>query len=146
MDAKGVKQVAQQWQQRHPDIPLPRIRIWVIINSKMYVDAQTIQARYPDIAMHSINIIMAYDRLKALFTLAFLVDEMEEVEGVRAEFRHVFIPEAATIPVDVTQLGDKGIIRRLVDLGYRMGADPVSWTEGAPQVHRLPEQEGIGDK
>jgi hypothetical protein len=89
--------------------------------------------------MRSINVIMAYDRMKASFTLAFLVDEMEEVDGLRAEFRHVFIPEDATIPVDVTQLGDRDIIRSLVDLGYRMGADPESWTVDAPQVHRLPE-------
>lgn len=139
MDALGVKSVAQQWQQRHPDIPMPAIRIWVIINAKMYVDAQTIQAHYPDIAMRSINIMMAYDRMKALFTLAFLVDEMEEVDGVQVELKHVFIPDDATIPVDVTQLGDKDIIRSVVDLGFRMGTDPESWTTGAPQVHRLPE-------
>lgn len=96
-------------------------------------------ARNPAIAMHSINIIMSYDRLKALFTLAFLVDEMEEVDGVRAELRHVFIPEHATVPVDVTQLGDKDIIRELVELGSAMGADPESWITGTPQVHRLPD-------
>ena len=139
MDALGVKTVAQQWRQRHPETPMPAIRIWVIINAKMYVDPQTIQPHYPDIAMHSINIIMSYDRLKALFTLAFLVDEMEEVDGVRAELRHVFIPERAAVPVDVTQLGDKDIIRDLVELGFSMGADPASWTTGAPQVHRLPD-------
>ena len=144
MDAFGVKKVAQQWRQRHPNLPMPVIRIWAIINAKMYVDPRVVQAQYPDIAMRSINIMMAYDRMKALFTLAYLVEEMKEVDGVRAEFRHVFIPDEATIPVDVTQLGDKDIIRRLVDLGYRMGADPVSWTEGAPQVHRLPESGPAG--
>ncbi len=139
MDAFGVKKVAQQWRQRHPDLPMPTIRIWAIINAKMYVDTEVVQARYPDIAMRSINIMMAYDRMKALFMLAYLVDEMDELDGVHAELRHVFIPEDATIPVDVTQLNDREIIRNLVELGYERGADPDSWTEGAPQVHRLPE-------
>ena len=139
IDAYGISKVAQQWLQRHPDTPMPTIRVWVIINAKMYVDARTVQAQYPDIAMRSIDIIMAYDRLKALFTLAFLIDEMNEQQGVQAELRHVFIPQDATIPTDVTQLGDKDIIRNLVDLGYRLGADPGSWTAGMPQIHRLPE-------
>jgi hypothetical protein len=64
---------------------------------------------------------------------------MNALEGVQAEFRHVFIPQDVTIPTDVTQLGDKTIIRSLVDLGYRLGADPDSWTVGAPEIHRLPE-------
>ena len=139
MDALGVKQVAQRWQQRHPDLRMPAIRIWVIINAKMYVDTQVVQAQYPDIAMRSINIMMAYDRMKALFMLAYLVDEMDDLDGVHAELRHVFIPEDATIPVDVTQLNDRDIIRNLVELGYKRGADPHSWNVGAPQVHRLPE-------
>ena len=139
MDDNGVGWVAKQWQQRHPDVPMPTLRIWVIVNAKMFVDKQTVQPRYLEIAMRSINIAMSYDRLKALYMLAFQVDEMDEMEGVHTEFRYVFIPDEATVPVDVTQLGDKEIIRNLVDLGYKQGSDPDSWTHGPPQVHRLQE-------
>ena len=139
IDAYGISQVAQQWLQRDPDTPMPTIRAWVIINAKMYVDAKTVQARCHDIAMRSIDIIMAYDRLKALFTRAFLIDEMNEQQGVQAELRHVFVPQDPTIPTDVTQLGDKKMICNLVNLGYRLGTDPGCWTAGIPQIHRLPE-------
>ncbi len=138
-DVFAVEWLLAQWQQRHPNLPMPALRVWVIVNAKLFIDEATVQPRYLDIAMRSIKIMMEYDRLKALFMMAFMVREMDSIDGVRAEFRYVAVPDDATIPKDLSELGDESMIRGVVDLGYRMGTDPRSWTEGAPMLLRMQE-------
>ena len=144
VDANGIRSVAQRWQQQHPGWPIPTIRIWIIVNAKLFIDEQTVQPRYFEVAMRSINIMMAYDRIKALFALAFMAYEMTNIEGVHAELRYIEIPETATIPADIRQMGNRALIQKLVETGRKLGADPINWNEGAPQVYRMPKlSEGL---
>ena len=139
VDANGIRAIAQRWQQVHPDWPIPKIRVWIIINAKLHIDKRTVQTQYFDVAMRSIEIMMAYDRIKALFAMAYLVTQMNTFDGVQAEFRYITIPESATIPKDLTEMGDKSMIHNLVELGRKLGAAKDSWTIGTPQVYRMQE-------
>lgn len=137
-DSKGFRWIADTWRKRHPDRPLPAIRIWAIVNQKLIETGETTQPKYLDIGMRSLNIMMKYDRFKALRSYAFMIADVDKIKGVRAEFRYIVIPEDITIPSDLTELKDKKMVSELVELGRRLGADPSSWQTGPPDPYTLP--------
>ena len=139
VDVQFFEKLASLWYERHPDTQMPRIRAWAIVNSKLYPELTNVQPRYPEVAIRSINLMMAYDRLKALSVLALMFDEADEMDGVNAEFRFVAIPQQSVTPIDVQDISDKALIRDLVELGTRMGKDPASWQTEPPGIMRLAE-------
>jgi len=141
MDAYGIELVAERFKKRNPTTPIPTIRIWVIINSKLLIDPEDVKPRYPDIAMRSLNVMMAYDRQKALMVMALLAEEMNTIDGVSAEFRWIAIPECAKTPDSITEMQDEELIQSLVGLGLELGSDPKNWNLGAPNITRLSEPE-----
>ena len=142
VDANGIRSVSLRWRRLHPGWPMPKIRIWIIVNAKLFIDEKTVQPRYFEVAMRSIDIMMAYDRIKALFALAFMAYEMNSIDGVQAELRYIAIPETATIPTDISQMSDRVLIEKFVETGRRLGADSTNWTQGAPEVYRMPTISG----
>ncbi len=141
LDALAVAAIAEQWGQRNAGVPMPRIRTWVIINQKLEIAPQNVRPRYLDLAQRSVNIMMEYDRQKALLAFGLLAAEMNQIEGVRSEFRYVSIPLDARTPAELVDLEDKELIASVVNLGFEMGKSPASWSEGTPQVYRLVEPE-----
>ena len=138
-DSIGFKWLADTWYKRHPNTPLPKIRLWAIVNQKLIEIGETIQPGYLSIGMRSLNIMMKYDRFKALRSLAFMTANIDKIKGIRAEFRYLAIPEDATIPSDLTELKDKKMVSELVELGRRLGADSSSWQTSPPDPYALPK-------
>jgi hypothetical protein len=138
-DVEGIRRVAHQWRQRHPDVPMPPLRVWAIVNEKMFVDPRMIQPRLLDVGVRTLEILMEYDRFKALLTLVYMFEEIKDIPGVHAEFRYVVIPEETKLPVELSDLGDEELMRDLVERGRAVGSDPDSWNEGVPELYFLPE-------
>jgi hypothetical protein len=88
-DLDGINWMADTWRERHPDTPLPAIRLWAIINQKLVETGQTIQPQYLDVGMRSLNIMMKYDRFKALRFFAYMIARVDDIKGLRAEFRYL---------------------------------------------------------
>ena len=138
-DSNGFKWLADNWRKRYPGKPLPKIRVWAIVNQKLVETGLTTQPRYLSVGMRSLDIMMKYDRYKALRSLAFMIASVDKLKDIRAEFRYLAIPEDATIPSDLTELKNKKMVSELVELGRRLGADSSSWQTGPPDPYAIPE-------
>jgi predicted acylesterase/phospholipase RssA len=138
IDLEGFKWLADAWRERHPGTPMPAIRVWAIINQKLLIEGETVQPQYTDIGMRSINIMMQYDRFKALMYYYHMIERVNALDGVRAEFRYITIPDNATIPLELTDLIDNKLVTGLVNLGRQLGADPLNWKKGPPNPLQLP--------
>jgi Patatin-like phospholipase len=137
-DLKGLNWMAETWRERHPGIPLPTIRLWAIINQKLIETGKTVQPQYIRVGSRSLEIMMKYDRFKALLFLEHMIARVDDIKGIRAEFRFIAIPENGMIPSDLTELKNKKLVSELVDLGRRLGANSSSWESGLPDPYALP--------
>ena len=108
------------------------------LNNMMPGDTLTL-----DITMRSVNIAMEYDRIKALLYFDSMLEEFADRDDVDTEFRYVTIPRDVRVPADLDDLGDQELAQGLVEAGRRMGQDPASWKERAPQLGQL-QQRGQG--
>ena len=138
-DADGMYAVAERWAERHPDLPMPRLRLWAILNQQLFVEPRVVQPRYLDVALRSVETMMEFDRLKALLYMANMIEVIDGRKGIRAEFRWTAIPQGAPMPV-VTGLLDRDELAVLAGVGHRAGTDPSSWKVGEPSQFRAPDE------
>ena len=137
-DVAGMQWIAERWRERHPGLPLPTLRAWVIISRKLIIDERTVQTRFIDVARRSIEIMMEYDRLKALYAFVYMFNALNDLEGVRAELRYVAAPDEANLPEELTDLRNPEVNRRIVELGQAMGRNPANWLDGPPEIFFMP--------
>lgn len=112
------------WRERHPHLPRPRIRFWVIINNQLESTAHVVQPTWISITRSSVATTIRSGTAIALRHLYSQVSTMR-AEGWDADFRYVSIPESWFPPND--RPFDKDVMQSLVNLGLQMGADPTSW-------------------
>ena len=108
------------------DGPPIRIRVWVIINQKLRVDAQVVQSRWTSIASRSLGILLRTSTLQSIRdteTYLAFINQRPEFDAI---LRYVAIPQDFEIP-DGDGVFDSETMRELVELGRQMGADPDSW-------------------
>ncbi|MDJ0835474.1 MAG: patatin-like phospholipase family protein [Acidobacteriota bacterium] len=113
-----------------PDRPL-RVRLWIIVNTKLLLKPKVIPSNWADISMRSLQILMGASRLQTLQdaeTLTRMINQRPELDMV---MRYVSIPSDYPI-LETEYMFDREKMRDLADLGERMGADPSSWREKAP--------------
>jgi hypothetical protein len=132
-DLNGIYRLLDRWRERHPGIPLPKLRVWAIVNQHVFVPEEMVQPRYLEIASRTVEIAMGYDRLKTLSLFVYGFKILDDLEDVEAEFRYVAIPPEASTPRDLDDLADAKLARKLVELGRRLGADPSSWKQDVPR-------------
>jgi hypothetical protein len=118
----------ESWQAEAP----VRVRVWIIVNQKLRPDPMLVQSRWTTIAARSLSILLRTSMLESLQdaeTVMALLDARPEFDAV---FRYVAIPQDFEIP-DSDRMFDPRMMRALVELGRRMGADPSSWRTQALQ-------------
>jgi predicted acylesterase/phospholipase RssA len=119
-----------RWAERHPRVPLPRIRYWVIFNNQFRFPPQVTPERWPDIMGRAT--IMAtqtstMNSMRHLFALA----EIERLKrNVEFEVRVMAVPDEWVPPKPGTFVAE--VMNDLADLGERMGADPTNWRTDPP--------------
>jgi hypothetical protein len=136
---RGIEKVADAWREQNGGPQVLKIRVWAIVNQPLFVANRTIQPRYMSVAARSLEIAMEYDRHRALLYLANLVARIDGREDIDAKFRWISIPASFQLPRELSEFGDRVVMRELAELGARMGADPSSWRIGEPEVEFLPE-------
>lgn len=132
LDVEEMAEVIFTFQEKHPDRPLPKFRIWVIINGKLSAHSDTTQPRWIGIGVRALMVMLDSGRVATLRSFPMLTRLMNTVPGLEAEFRFVSIPEDWKDPADAMALFDRKRMRTLADLGYRMGADVRSWKTQVP--------------
>ena len=117
----------------HPDVPLPRIRYWVIINNRINPDPKIIQPTWVSITEASVDAMIRSSEMTTLRNFAEQVEFISRTEpDARVELRWVAIPDAWNPP-------EPGIfqpenMRLLAELGMRMGVDPGSWRTNLARI------------
>ena len=133
---------------RHPDGPLPKLRIWVLVNQPLVAEPGLTQPRWISVASHALNALTQTAQLFALNLIKGMVYEARTERGLEAEFRIVSIPpelfEQEVLPFKEQKkankvekkkgMFDKELMVKLENLGRKMGADPSSWTTEIPRT------------
>ncbi len=132
-DTNRVLNPATIWRDRHPDIPLPPIRIWIVVNTKLELGPAITQPKWGAIVGRSISTLTRASLIGTLQRLQATAAMFENIDDVAVEFRFVAIPNDDE-PIAADEFFDKEIMVGLADLGYRMGTDPESWQTGVPSI------------
>jgi hypothetical protein len=115
------------WRRRHPDRPVPRQRIWVVINEQFHGAPQVVQPSWVDIAGASVSEMVRSSTLTALRQLWDEAAAARAAMGVEIEVRYVAIPDDWRDPASDTGMFDRKTMDSLAKLGLKLGADPSSW-------------------
>ena len=118
------------WEERHPGVPVPLMRYWVIFNNQFRFPPQVIQERWPDI-MGRATIMSTQtstvNSMRHLFALAEIANLKHSGE---VQVRVMAVPEEWVPPKPGTF--DTEVMNNLADLGEKMGADPSNWRTTPP--------------
>lgn len=124
------------WRHAHPDQPLPRQRIWVIINEQLHPPPQIVQPTWISVAGAAVSEIIRASTHTSLRQLANEASVIRATSGADIEVRYVSIPDDWRDPGAGDAVFDKATMDSLGKLGLKMGANPSSWkiVEGPGQL------------
>ena len=126
LDPDSPDSFLQMWRREHPEVPLPKIRYWIILNNRTKSPPKTVDPRWPEVMPSSLDASIRSATLAEIRWLTAQARFVNAVYGTDIEVRMVSIPSEWRAPVP----GEfkEGTMRELSDIGRRMGADPSSWT------------------
>ena len=134
---RSTSSVLYRWQVRYPELRLPRIRFWVIINAQLEQVPRIVQPNWLDVTASATETIVRAATAQSIELLARELALIETTGLTNVEFRVASIPSDWRPPVE-------GIFKRetmesLARLGEEMGRAPRrTWHSGSP----LPQQIG----
>ena len=123
-----------RFKKRHPDAPLPKVRVWVQINGKLQPEAAVTQPTWVSVAGRSLSTLMSTEEIFALDLIKNITREAKANRGFEAEFHMVSIP-TDTPDSASKEMFDKQYMLDLETLGKSMGTDPSSWTTEIPSPY-----------
>lgn len=109
----------------YPEVPVPRMRYWVIINNQLGATPRIVQPTWVSITGASVETTIRSSTIGALRLLSLEVDYLALTEKVDAELHFVAIPDDWRAPRP--GIFQAETMQSLADLGRAMGAQPVSW-------------------
>lgn len=124
-DMRSPKSLVRLWRTAHADMPLPKVRYWVIINNQLGAAPQVVQPSWVSVTGASVSAAIRSSTIGSLRHLDAQVQLLREVDGVDVELRFVAIPEDWRAPKPGMFI--KETMQSLVDLGRAMGRRPTSW-------------------
>jgi hypothetical protein len=119
------------WKRKHPGRPIPKTRYWLILNGNLRESPKTSGVSWPDIASRSLAVSVGSSEVVALRELYALADLTNLRGHGEVEVRWVAIEEPLKESIFPT-LFDRAQMRKLSDMGKRVGSDPKSWNLEAP--------------
>jgi predicted acylesterase/phospholipase RssA len=127
---KETHTLVARWRTAYPKVPVPKIRYWIIYNNQVRGSPQTVQPRWGQIALRSINISSHSATLVAIRQI-FLQARISQLRyKADVEVRFTSVPDGWSAPK--AGLFVKESMNALADLGEKMGADPASWRSEPP--------------
>jgi hypothetical protein len=124
------KRLVGLWQQLYPDVPMPKLRYWVILNDRLHAPPMVVPARWYNIILRSVDVSARSASLNAIRQLFLIADVARLRYHVDVEVRFVAVPDTWRPPKPGTFV--KESMNNLADLGEKMGADPNSWMTEPP--------------
>ena len=113
------------WQRTYPDVPMPKIRFWIIFNNQFRPVPLVTAPRWIDVVQRSLETATRAATATAVKHLVALAEIARLKRNADVEIRLVSIPGDWSPPVPGVFV--KETMNNLADLGERMGTDPASW-------------------
>jgi hypothetical protein len=118
------------WQRAYPNLPIPRLRYWVIFNNQFRPVPHVTEPNWPAVVQRSLETSTRAATATALRHLFAMADISRLKRQADVEVRIVSIPGEWVPPVPGVFI--KETMNNLADLGTKMGADPASWSTAPP--------------
>ena len=119
------------WQSAYPNLPIPKIRMWVIFNNQFCPVPEVTAPNWVAVIHRSLNTATRASTATAVRHLFAMAEIARLKRKAEAEVRIVSIPGDWSPPVPGTFI--KETMNNLADLGEKMGADPASWSNQPPE-------------
>jgi hypothetical protein len=123
-----------RWKRAHPGAPLPKYRVWILLNQQVRIQPTVTKPKWISIAGRGLGTATHSLQLFAMQLLNRIAMESEAIWGLEFEFRWVSIPDDAP-KKDTKHMFDEDHMRALEALGKKMGADPSSWKTEVPAIY-----------
>ena len=114
------------WQKTYPDLPIPKIRFWVIFNNQFRPVPQVTAPNWMAVIQRSLETATRAATATAVKHLFAMAEISRLKRNADVEIRIVSIPGDWSPPVP--GVFKKETMNNLADLGEKMGADPASWS------------------
>jgi hypothetical protein len=118
------------WQKTYPDVPIPKIRYWVIFNNQIRPLPQVTEPNWPAVIQRSLEMGTRAATLTSMRHLYAMAEISRLKRKADVEVRIVAIPADWVPPKPGVFI--KETMNNLADLGLKMGADPASWRSDPP--------------
>jgi len=118
------------WERLYPDIPMPKLRYWVIFNNQFRFPPQVTAQKWPDIMSRATIMATQTGTVSAMRHLFARAELMKLKQKVDIEVRVMAVPDSFVPSVPGTFQNE--VMNALADLGEKMGADPASWRDTPP--------------
>jgi hypothetical protein len=118
------------WQQTYPDLPMPKIRVWVIFNNQFHPMPEVTAPNWLAVVQRSLETATRAATAIAVRHLYAMAEIARLKRKADAEVYIVSIPGDWSPPVAGTFM--KETMNDLVDLGEKMGANASSWSTNPP--------------
>jgi hypothetical protein len=119
------------WQKAYPNLPIPKIRFWVIFNNQFRPVPQVTEPNWVAVIQRSMETSTRAATATALRHLFAMAEISRLKRKTEVEVRLVSIPGDWFPPVPGVFV--KESMNSLADLGEKMGADPASWRTELPE-------------
>jgi predicted patatin/cPLA2 family phospholipase len=113
------------WQRTYPDVPIPKIRFWIIFNNQFHPVPHVTPPKWMAVVQRSLETATRASTAIAVKHLVALAEIARLKRNADMEIRIVSIPGDWSPPAPGVFV--KETMNNLADLGERMGADPASW-------------------
>ena len=113
------------WQGTYPDVPIPKVRFWIIFNNQFRPVPHVTPPKWLAVVQRSLETATRASTATAVKHLAALAEIARLKRNADVEIRIVSIPGDWSPPAAGVFV--KETMNNLADLGERMGADPASW-------------------
>ena len=113
------------WQRTYPDVPIPKIRFWIIFNNQFRPVPYVTPPKWMAVVQRSLETATRASTATAVKHLVALAAIARLKRNADVEIRIVAIPGDWCPPAPGVFV--KETMSNLADLGERMGANPASW-------------------
>jgi predicted acylesterase/phospholipase RssA len=124
-----------KWLATYPQIPLPKIRYWIIFNNEMRWPPSVVPERMSAVLSASMTASTRSATINCMRLLILQADIARLKNHADIEVRIVAVPDGWVAPKPGTFVAES--MDALADLGERMGADPTSWRTSIPEESKV---------
>jgi hypothetical protein len=122
---------AAVWQEAYPNLPIPKMRMWVIFNNQFRPLPEATAPNWLAVVRRSLETATRSSTAIAVRHLYAMAEITRLKRKAEVEVHIVSIPDDWSPPVAGTFA--KETMNSLADLGEKMGADPSSWSTSPPR-------------